>query len=158
MKEIQLSKGKIALVDDEDYDLVSKYKWYCNNGRHTYYACRDDTMDGSKILMHRFILGAIPGSIVDHIDGNGWNNCKNNLRVCTSKENARNMKRYAESSSKYRGVSWDSINKKWYVQITVDYKSYFLGRFTDEVEAAKVYDKAALEYFKEFASLNFTYA
>jgi hypothetical protein len=105
--------------------------------------------------MHRFLLNAPAGVLVDHRDCNGLNNRKANLRLCTNKENTRNSRPYLKGSSRFKGVCWGKKAKKYIAQITVDGKRYLLGYFHDEIEAAVVYDIKAMELFGEFAYLNF---
>lgn len=151
MKEIILTQGKVALVDDEDYEKVSQYKWHAQKGHNTFYAVRS-VWKSNKIQMHKFIMNA---NFIDHKDGSGLNNQKENLRVCNNTENSRNCKLTYNSTTGYKGVHWDKNNKKYQVEIMVNRKHIFLGRFVDIIEAAKAYDKAALKYFGEFARLNF---
>ncbi len=158
MKRIPLTQGKFALIDDKDFDLVSQHKWYADGRRrYTYYARADILKDGDKkttLRMHRLIMNPANGMEVDHIDGNGLNNCRLNLRICTRSQNARNQHPRG-GSSQYKGVSWHKRDKKWQVRIKANGNRSHLGTFTDEIEAAKVYDKAAKKLFKEFAYLNF---
>jgi len=106
--------------------------------------------------MHRQILSCPPDLLVDHIDHNGLNNCKRNLRLCTPAQNTRNSLSSANSSSKYKGVCWSKREKKWTASIQFNKKAYHLGYFTDEIKAAKAYDKKAKELHGQFACLNFS--
>jgi hypothetical protein len=92
---------------------------------------------------------------VDHINGNGLDNRKSNLRICTHQQNCENSRKRKKSFSKYKGVYWSKNAKKWVAQITIDGKSKHLGYFELEEDAAAAYDKAAVKYFGEFACLNF---
>jgi len=106
--------------------------------------------------MHRQILKIKDKLFVDHINGDGLDNRKSNLRAATALENSWNMKKVRiKTSSRYKGVIWNKQVKKWSVQMNVYRKSMFLGYFDNEVEAAKTYDEAAKKYFGEFAMLNF---
>lgn len=157
MKEIQLSQGLVAQVDDEDFIELSKYTWYASMNRK-HYARRHQMIDGKKgkVYMHRQILGVTdPKVFVDHIDGNGLNNCRINLRTATHSENLANVFKRTGTSSNYRGVNLKKSSGKFQVQIQHQGKLYFVGSFTDEIEAAKAYDKKAIELFGEFAKLNF---
>lgn len=156
-KEITL----FALVDDENYEYLNQFNWFIKNGQNTTYAIRNDWSSGKNksILMHREIMNINNSSIlIDHIDCNGLNNQKNNLRICNKSENARNRMANCSSTlnstSKYKGVSWDKRKNLWRSRIMIDYKEKFIGYFKDEVEAAKAYNEAALKYFGEFANLN----
>ncbi len=105
--------------------------------------------------MHRAILNAPKGLLVDHIDGNGLNNRKSNLRLCTFAQNAHNSRPRRNSSSRYKGVCWHKVKKKWTVSIYKGGKRTYLGYYDDEIEAALAYDRKATELFGEFAYLNF---
>ena len=157
MKHIKLTQGQFALVDDEDFDKVSKYRWYVCKGETNTYAKAGLHKDGkwTSLQMHRLILGAEKGQYVDHINGNGLDNQSVNLRICTSSQNQQNRRIYLGFSSKYKGVCWSKLYKKWQSYIKLDGKLYCLGRFNDEIKAASAYDKRAKELFGEFALLNF---
>ena len=105
--------------------------------------------------MHRQIMIAPEGFVVDHIDGNSLNNRKTNLRICTQAQNIHNSRPRRNRSSKYKGVFWDKVNKKWSTNIRKGDKRIYLGGFDDEIEAAIAYDRKAAELFGEFAYLNF---
>ena len=155
MKRISLSRGKFALVDNINYEYLNQWKWYYNNG----YAARDQwdpiTKKQIKIRMHRIIMNAKEGEEVDHINHNGIDNQKYNLRVCTVSQNMQNSKSNKNSSSQYKGVSYNPMTQKCQVQIMYNGKFIYLGYYKDEEEAARAYDKAAIELFGEFACLNF---
>jgi len=105
--------------------------------------------------MHRLIMNAPEGLVVDHIDRNGLNNRKCNLRLCTKAQNVQNSRPRRNRSSKYKGVFWNKLNKKWSASIHKGDKRIYLGGFDDEIEAALAYDRKAAELFGEFAYLNF---
>lgn len=144
MKEIKLTKGKVALVDDEDYDWLMKYKWFASFSSPTHVCARRS----GGFRMHREIMKTPIGMEVDHIDHNELNNQKYNLRNCTRKQNAHNQRKVG----KYKGVY---INKG-YIMSRINYEQniIYLGSFNSEVEAAKAYNEAAVKYFGEFAELN----
>ncbi len=149
---IPLTKGKIAVVDVEDYEHLKQYKWYatCSDGR--YYAYR--SFNRTCMSMHRYIMNAPKDKVVDHKDGNGLNNRRSNLRICAIRENVHNCRgRY--KTSKYKGVHWNKKVSRWVSSITEKGRYKFLGHFDNEADAAKVYDKAAKRSFGEFAYLNF---
>lgn len=156
-KRIPLSRGLYTLVDDEDYEWLSQWKWYAS-GVEWIYASRSKR-GGSPwtIHMHRLVLGIVdaPSSVfVDHIDGNTLDNRRTNLRITDNKGNQGNRK-ISGGTSRYRGVSWNKQHGKWGARICRNRKVHWLGSFTEESEAARAYDIAAVEHFGEFARLNF---
>ncbi len=157
--KIELTQGKYALIDDEDFDYFNNWKWYASKSKRTFYAKRNvyTNKKGTTIKMHREILGLTKEDKiqVDHKDGNGLNNQKSNLRIVTQNENQHNSRKRKDNTSGYKGVSWDKRNKKWVTQIYFQDKQNFLGYFNDKIEAAKAYDKKAIELFGEFAKTNF---
>jgi len=159
MRKIQLTQDKIALVDNSDYQFLSKYKWRAirNKKSRTYYAMANIYEDGKRttILMHRKILNVKKGIICDHINGNGLDNRRLNLRVCSFAENVRNSRKPINNTSGYKGVSWDKRRKIWQSYITYKDKTIHLGAFRDIGVAAFEYNKAAIKYHKKFANLNF---
>jgi len=154
-KVIPLTQGKFAIVDADDYHRLVNYEWRCSMDGDSFYAFRRQGRKARKILMHRQIMRAPKGLVVDHIDRNGLNNRKSNLRLCTPAQNARNRGPNRNSSSRYKGVSWKKDCNKWYVRIKYEGRSVYLGRYDDETEAATAYDRKAQELFGEFAYLNF---
>lgn len=158
MKEIPLSRGMVALVDDEDYDYLSQYSWYAKpSGGDTFYAYRSFGVYTKyrKFIMHREIMCPPDGYVVDHIDRNGLNNQRKNLRVCTHAENMHNRRRNTKNSSGYKGVCYAKEVNKWLSQIVVGGKKVKLGYFENVLDAAKAYDTAAVYYFGSFANINF---
>lgn len=159
MKEISLTQGKVAYIDDEDYELVSEYKWRADKKGRTYYAVAYIKGSGKKnykqIYMHSLIMAPNDFEEVDHINSNGCDNQKVNLRVCSGKQNKQNkQKQQGNYTSSFKGVYWFKRIKKWRAQINVNNKSIHLGYFLDEKDAAKAYNQAALEHFGDFARLN----
>jgi hypothetical protein len=154
-KLIELSKGKSALIDDEDYDHVREWNWRAQQNQDgRWYAMAWDLYP-NFVLMHRVIL-CPPDSIdVDHKNGDGLDNRRINLRLATRSQNVAAGRPAGGKSSIFKGVSWDNSRGRWRVMIKDGTKHKFLGRFADEVEAAKAYDEAALEVFGEFAYQNF---
>lgn len=158
--EIPLTRGKIAVIDDEDFDLVSGYKWYANNSSgNKFYAMADtprkDGKRGQRLYMHRLILGLTDKCAhTDHIDRDGLNNRRSNLRICTNSENQRNRGILVNNTSGYKGVSrWTGRGKgEWQAQIMVDGKGRHLGLFTSKEDAYAAYCKAAKELHGEFAN------
>ena len=160
MKEIKLTQGKVAIVDDEDFEYLDQWKWYAkkNPRSDTYYAARSISfyVDGKRKqgtkYMHKEILDAPRGMEVDHENHNGLDNQKSNIRICTQSQNQRNRLKYKNNTRGYKGVS--SLRKYIVAQIFVDGKNKWLGYFKTPELAAKAYNKAAIKYFGEFAQLN----
>lgn len=156
MQKIPLSQqGKnrnkyFALVDDEDFDFLNRYRW---NTGESGYACAK-VMD-KQVRMHRLIMGN-PKLEIDHKDGNRLNNQRANLRICTSQQNKFNKsKSLLNKSSQYKGVSFYKRDKSWVTQITINKRLIYLGYFPNERWAAMAYDIAAKDLFGEYAKLNF---
>lgn len=156
--EIPLTRGYFALVDAEDLSLVGQQRWYARITPRNVYALANRSRKErktTKIIMHRVITGARKGIEVDHIDGNGLNNTRENLRLCTRKQNARNVKSHCDSNSKFLGVCKPKHSGRWRAQIGIGGKQTHIGYFDTEIEAAIEYDKKAIEVFGKFANLNF---
>lgn len=160
MRAILLTQEKIALVDDEYYEYLNQWKWFASLDRKNgnWYAKRNAGKwpHQMAVRMHRAIMQAPEGMEVDHIDGDGLNNQSENLRLCTHAGNIQNEKLRKNNSSGYKGVCWNKKYSNWSAQIEANCHNYFLGYFTDPVEAAKIYDEAAKKYHGEFANTNFS--
>jgi len=154
MKEIPLTQGLVALIDDAEFEKLNQFKWYAGRGGKTFYAKRNVLKQNGKkttIRMHRIILGIPNDKQVDHIDGNGLNNQRVNLRSCTNAENMRNRHGLtASNTSGYRGVSWNKSRGKFQARIRVNGLAVYLGRFTTAVEASGVFDAAAQKHYGDF--------
>lgn len=158
--QIQLTQGQVTLIDEVDADLAES-SWYAGKERRgkTFYAARRvRNPDGTRSLerLHQVIarrMGIVGPP--DHIDRNGLNNRRNNLRPDPNGRNNANKDRQRNNASGYRGVSWHRGAGKWQTSISVGGKTRGLGLYADKIEAAKAYDRAALEAFGEFAVLNF---
>lgn len=150
MKFIKLTQGKETIVDDVDFVILNKYKWYYHQG----YATRSKRVGSRKlnksitIRLHREILPTTKE--IDHINGNTLDNRRCNLRICTRQQN--NFNRINYSKNKFKGV--DRRNNKWRARITFNKKQIHIGYFDSETEACDAYNKKALELFKDFAKLN----
>lgn len=156
VKEIPLTRGKVALVDDEDYERVMQYKWCTHKDRNTWYATRTSYNPKKSIPLHRFIMNAKPGEEVDHINHNGLDDRRCNLRIVTRSQNHMNRgKMKNKCTSKYKGVYWFKNLNKWMVHIEINGKKMHVGLFNNEEEAARAYDKKAKELFGEYAYFNF---
>jgi hypothetical protein len=150
--QIPLPCGRAVLVDDEDAELVSGYPWHHTKGHASY---SDASTDKNARYMHRMIMGDPEDKEIDHINGNGLDNRKINLRVCTHAQNMKNRKkRSSPTSSTYKGVSWHKREGKWIARIYSDGICYYLGYYDDEVKAARAYNDRARELHGEFCSLN----
>jgi hypothetical protein len=148
---VPLTQGKTAIIDSRDAPLVEGTNWRAlRRPKGLWYAgTRDD------LLMHRLILQPPAGLDTDHVNHNGLDNRRANLRACTRSQNVANGRQMVVSSSQFRGVYWDARCSKWKATITKNGKSVHLRRFATEVEAARAYDDAALKIYGEFAMPNF---
>lgn len=160
MKQIPLTKGYVAVVDDEDFERVNARKWHALVGKsRAVYAertVRGEDGKQSHLLMHRFILGITDPKVeVDHRDHDGLNNRRGNLRACSKLQNQHNQQKPRGKSSKFKGVSWFKHCRRWAAQIMVKGKAINIGYYKTELEAARAYDAAAKEHFGEFAHVNF---
>ena len=159
MRKIPLTKGKFALIDDEDFGRVAKYSWYAHPSKNQWYAVRTQLIAGIRqwIPLARFIMKTPFGAIVDHINHDGLDNRKINLRTCTPLENSANRAPRATGSSKYKGVRVRIKSLGGYIHAQIGYNGKFLhlGTFGTEIDAAMAYDKAATELYGVFAYINF---
>jgi len=155
MKEIQLTRGKVALVDDEDFEWLNKFNWIAAKRKFTYYANRSVRKGGCRVIaMHRLILGIEDSKIHgEHRDGDGLNNQRYNLRQATSAQNQANRGSFGKSI--YKGVYKMNNRPGFISKISHERKSQYLGYFRSDKKAAKAYDKAAFKLYGEFARLNF---
>lgn len=155
-KLIPLTQGKFAIIDDKDFELVSQHKWYARKGSKTFYAVTKIPINGSggnyaTIYMHRFILCLERrDSMIDHIDCDGLNNSRQNIRLCTAAENIRNRRIASNNTSGLKGASWDKHANKWIAHIKINGKAKHLGCFDSKEDAHTAYCKAALELHGEF--------
>ena len=157
MKEIPLTRGKVALVDDEDYVDVSRFKWYAHTNYRVFYAIRNITIAGKRkaVKLHRYIMRAPDGVEVDHLNGDGLDCQRANMRLCSRSENQQNTPAYRGNGSGFKGVERFDGGEKWRARIRVDGKQRHLGLFNSKEDAARTYDVAARLYFGEHARLNF---
>jgi hypothetical protein len=157
--EIALTQGQIAVIDDEDWPLISTYKWFALHNGGNWYARttrRNETGRKTVISMHRLLLGLPSGKEVDHRDGNGLNNRRQNLRTATSLQNNQNQRHMKpRNTSGFKGVSFHKQCKTWRADIRKDGKLIYLGLFPTKASAAQAYDDAARQLFGEFAAPNF---
>lgn len=160
MRTIDLTRNQVALVDDGDYDHLAQYSWAAILQRTgNYYAIRSETCPCCKahrhIRMHHELVKPLPGYEHDHIDGNGLNNQRANLRMVTRRQNNQNARRKAyNATSRYKGVHWVTEKGRWRAFIRVNGQLKHLGYFINEIEAAKAYDSAAVLHFGGYAATN----
>lgn len=156
MKRIPLTQGKFAIVDDDDYESLSKFTW-CYKADKCGYAIRGMWIyPKTKIIrMHRQIMNTPKGMQTDHINGDGLDNRQSNLRICTNQQNSMgHKKKIKNKTSKFRGVSWLKDRQKWRSVIMFNQKQTHLGHFHSEGDAAFAYNKKAKELFGKWAQLN----
>lgn len=157
MKQIKLTQGRFSLIDDEDFEKVSKYKWNVsfNKRNNSFRPSTTIILNNKKytLLLSRFIMNCPKGMVVDHINHNTLDNRRCNLRICTFKENIYNLKLRKSSKYGYKGISFKK--NRWIVQLKKDKKYIYGGSFKDKIEAAKTYDEKAKELFGKYANLNF---
>lgn len=159
MKEIKLTQGQVALVDDEDYEFLNQWKWFAKKDHDKYYAARATMLRPGKqrmIFMHRDAL-KVEHTVkveVDHLDGDCLNNQKGNLRLATRSQNCANRRPFKNSSSIFKGVGWVRRTKKWHAKIRKDGVCRHLGYFDIETDAALAYNKSAIELHGEYAYIN----
>ncbi len=157
MKEIKLTRGMVAIVDDEHFDWLNTWKWYAHKGRNTFYAARHIKEPGQKrvtIFMHILLTGGQrAGKVVDHKDGNGLNNTDDNIRVCSYSQNQTNSPDRKLGAAGFRGVTIGKGKKKYIAQIRKEGKKVNLGSFYTAEEASDAYNKAAALSHGEFAAV-----
>lgn len=151
-KEIKLSMGMVALVDNEDFDYLNKFRWCAHKRGRAFYA--ESTINGVRVIMHNVIMNPPKGMLIDHIFHNGLDNRKSQLRLATKSQNNANRTSRKNSSSKYLGVAFEKDRNKWTARIRKNGQGYRLGSFLKETDAALAYNKKAFELHGEFANLN----
>jgi hypothetical protein len=159
-RRIPLTQGKFAIVDPIDYERLAKYKWHLSKSPTGSYAARWQRIwpggPRKKIWMHRQVIDVPEHLLCDHVNGNGLDNRNANLRPATVSQNLCNRpKRKSKTRSKYKGLEYDRIQRKWKARIQYNGRKIYLGSFASEVDAAKAYDKKAKVLFGEFARFNF---
>lgn len=156
---IPLTQGEIAIIDSEDFHIVSGYRWHVSKYKNVQYALSAKWNKGnpSTILMHRLVMNLkrYDGLMIDHINMNGLDNRKINLRFTDFSLNAHHCKLLSSNTTGFRGIAWNNIRCAWQATIRVYGKRYFLGYYSSKRNAALAYDAAALRYKKDHATLNF---
>jgi hypothetical protein len=167
MKHIFLTQDKVAVVDDMDYEWLSQWPWHARKkkskssaGITKFYAARHSKNNEPPVMMHVEIMkrAGIFSSDYDHKDGDGLNNQRKNLRPCTKSQNSANRRKRNNTTSRFKGVYWNKKAGKWRAQINPNREMKHLGLFRSEEDAARAYDKAALEIFGDFSLTNNTLA
>lgn len=166
MKQIKIIQKNgtehIILVDDSDFEEVNQYKWHVQRGGDTFYVLRniylgyvDGKKKSKKIAMHRQLLEIDDSKIfIDHINHNGLDNRRENLRICNNRRNQYNSKPQKGAASRYKGVSWSKQNNKWIAQININGKNKYLGYFTIEEDARDAYEKVAKGIQGDFKNIS----
>lgn len=158
MNQILLTRDKIALVDDEDYNYLIKYKWFAIYDKHSkkWYAVRKLYGSNKRVYLQDDILNPVKPMIVNFKDGNSLNCTRENIRICTNAQNQHNQSIHVNrKSSIYKGVSFYKGRGLYVARIKINNKSHFIGSYINEIDAAKAYDSLARVYFGEFARTNF---
>lgn len=162
MKTIIINNGQLISVEDDDFERLSMFTWYQYNGSHVYRCEKSKsgvlTNSGNVRTEHISVANEIfgtRGKKYDHKDLNPLNNLRDNIRPATSGQNGMNRRKFMNGHSQYKGPSFYKAKGKWISQIMKDGKNYWLGYFDTDIDAAKAYDKKAIELFGEFANLNF---
>ena len=162
MKLLPLTKDKFALVDDDDYYWLSQWNWFAVEIKNIWYARRSKkkgvlrSNEKYEIYLHRIVMKCSNiNFVIDHLDKNGLNNQKENLRICTKSENNKHTSSHKNSSSQYLGVSYDKNRNKWSANLMNNGKRILFKRYNTEIEAAKAYDITAKTQFGVYANLNF---
>lgn len=164
LKILPLSQGLATIIDDSMWESVAALNWYAgwNSSSQSFYPMRGDYSSGWKsgrtMFLHSFIMGFPKDLFIDHKNGNSLDNRQENLRVCTAQQNNFNRRNFSKQSSlhsKFKGVCWHKRIAKWQSNICKNKTKIHLGYFSDEIEAAKAYDRMAVSQFGEFAAPNF---
>lgn len=160
-RQIRISGPKYAKVDPADYKRLRKYEWFIRKGTNCFHARRFVPAGKGKrdklVYMHQEILKVPEGMVVDHVNHDGMDNRSGNLRAATRGQNMCNKRKCLSrpTHSKYKGAHWHKYDRKWHAVISFKRKRIHLGRFDNEIDAAKAYDEAAKKYHGQFACLNF---
>ena len=156
-----MAQPRYAKVDPADYKRLKGYEWIARKGRNSFYAqryvARGKGKSDTLVYIHQEVIKVPKGMVTDHINHDGMDNRSTNLRAATQAQNLRNRKKFNKLfTSKYKGVCWHKMTRKWHASISFNNKIIYLGIFKNEIDAAKAYDEAAKKYHGEFACLNFS--
>ena len=156
MKEIPLTRGHVALVDDEDYGRASAFRWYALTNSGVVYATRAyrDATKQKRMYLHHFVTGVDAATYIDHKNHNGLDCQKHNLRIATNQQNQDNSRKQVGVSSQYKGVSWNKQKQRWKAAVWTTGKPIFLGWFKNEGDAARAYNEGAKTLFGEYSCAN----
>lgn len=152
-KEIKLTQGKIAIVDDEDFERINKIKWSASKYNKNLFRAIGK-IKGKRVIMSRMIMNNPKGYLIDHIDRNALNNKKSNLRLCNHSQNAINSTKNKNNTSGFKGVWWNKNSEVWQSAIMHKNKRYRLGSFEKKIDAVNSYNNKAKQLFREFAYIN----
>lgn len=157
MKEIELTKGKVVLVSDEDYEYLSQFTWYAMEKKGRFYVSRQEFIEDEngekklkRIYMHREVAersGIDTSQFIDHKDRNGLNNQRDNLRPATNKQNQENASLNVTNTSGYRGVTWSKQRQRWVAHLKYNGKTISLGRFKNKEDAARAREEGEKKYY-----------
>ena len=150
MLTIKLNRDKVALIDNQDWILVSQYKWFWNKARRNVYRNKKDKKSS---FIHRLIMNPPNDMDVDHANGNPLDNRRSNLRICTRSQNNCNKAKQCNNTSGYKGVYWDKKNNKWRAKVSVNKRDYCMGRYKNIIDAVKAYNNGAKILHGKFARL-----
>jgi hypothetical protein len=157
-RKIYLDEGKWTILDPTDYYRFGGFKWCIGGNKGKFYTIRGQMIspkDSKIVQLHRLIMDAPKGLLVDHRNGDSLDNRRANLRLATYSQNQYNKRKRKNTSSRFRGVYFNKEHRKWAAFISVAGKKTYLGYFDSEIEAARVYDEAAKKHHGEFVRLNF---
>lgn len=152
--KILLTQDLYSIIDLDDFEKVKLYKWFAHKNKNSVYVETNMIKNGkyTTVKLHRFLMNCPFDKIIDHIDGNGLNNCKSNLRICNHSQNNMNKRIPITNTSGFKGVSYYKKTNNWTSQLMIKKKTLYFGRFIEPEEAYLVYLLACIFYFGEFTN------